>query len=88
MSDVDSDRRQRLDIDLQQAMVGSEPHNEWWPIWYWADEPMRNWNQLLPELHRECKDGGGKITDYYVRTFVDFASNAIPVIDEIENENV
>ena len=45
---------------------------------------MRFWSNLVPELHWECENNGGEITDYYVDTFVDLAANAIPVIDRAE----
>ena len=53
--------------------------------WAWVDDRYRNWATLMPELAQECKDAGGDICDYYVRTVVQLVVYAIPHIDKIES---
>ena len=83
MSDKDRDRRLRLDFKLKEALIRGT-RGDCWPVWDWAHESRRDWNSLLPDLHKECEENGGDITDYYVRTFIDVAKKAIPIIDELE----
>ena len=57
--------------------------SSWWP-WYVVDE-YRNWDLLIPDLHRESQqDGGGKIAGYFVDKFVEIAEFAKPILDDIE----
>ena len=83
MIDVDRERRLRLDIELKEA-VGHGRRSDWWMLWNWIDEQKRDWNGLLPDLHRECEASGGDITDHYVSDIIDIACEAIPVINRIE----
>ncbi len=84
MTDDDIVRRKQLDDKLQQAMDRSEKVNGWFPVSKWIKETKRNWDKLLPDLHRECEKNGGEITDYYVGEFIELAEKAIPIIDEID----
>ena len=82
----DKDRRKRLNEKLCQEMKGGwKKENKWWPIHTYASDEFRDWNKLLPNLHRECEDNDGPITKYYVDILVELATQAIPIIDEIES---
>ena len=35
-------------------------------------------------MHRELQQGGGEITDYFVRKFKELAEFATPILDDIE----
>jgi len=82
----DKDRRKRLNENLWKEMKGEwKKENKWWPIHTYAKDEFRDWNKLLPNLHQECEENGGKITNYYVDEFIELAEKAIPIIDEIES---
>lgn len=75
-------RRQRLAKELE-AKLGSgkkRRDNPWWPWRDWVDEDYRNWDSVVPELHKEK---GKRITTYFVDEFVRIAE-AVPIIDGIE----
>ena len=83
MTDKEKDRRLRLDTELKNALALGR-RTDWWPQWAWAADNRRHWNDLVPDLQRECNDGRGEITDYFVGEIMDVAVRAIPVINEIE----
>lgn len=83
MSDSDRDRRSRMETALKEEFMGGGSGN-WWAVWYYVSAQKRDWNPLLPKLHRECEDNGGEITDYFVSRFLDVAAKAIPIIDKVE----
>ena len=85
-NEFDKKRRKNLVENLRLVMDGNWKSNTWWPIYAKADESKQDWNKILRELHQECEDNGGKITEYYVRELVDLATQVIPIIDKIENE--
>ena len=77
--------------DLEKKLAAEFPHGrvtDRWPRWEAVklDYEMTDWRPLVPELHRECESGGGKVTDYFVDNFIDVARKAVPMIDEIERE--
>ena len=84
MSEAEKKRRSVLDSRLKGIFNGGKQDALWWPVWVWVDESRRDWNPLLPELHRECEANGGEITDYFVSTFLNVAAKAIPIIDKVE----
>ena len=84
MNDTEKNRRSVLDSRLTRILSGGKQGDHHWPVWVWADESRRDWNVLLPDLHRECGANGGEITDYFVSTFLDVAAKAIPIIDKVE----
>ena len=89
MSDSDRVRRSRLGAALNEEFMGYDSDSsERWAVWDYANEHMRDWNTLLPRLHRECEAKRGKITDYFVNRFLDVAARAIPIIDEFDRPKV
>ncbi|WP_419164384.1 hypothetical protein [Candidatus Palauibacter sp.] len=85
MTAMDKERREELEDRLRSQLEpgGSE---SWWPYVRQVSDEMTRWDSLLPDLYREWKAGHGPITDYYVDGMMDLATNAIPVIDEVERE--
>ena len=57
---------------------------EFWPAYRNCADEWKDWDGLAVELDRELSEKGGEITNYYVRTLIDFAQVAIPIINEIE----
>ena len=70
---------QRLDDELSPGL-----RSQWWPWYKLVDEQYRNWDGLIPDLHRELQQDGGEITDYFVDKFVEIAKVAKPILDDIE----
>ena len=66
-----------------KAQLGGRSEAEW-PWWEDLDGKIKNWTPLVPDLLKECNDGDGKIMNTIADRFVDVASAAIPVIDDIE----
>ena len=88
-SDSDKDKCNKLDDKLQKLMDRKGKKMNYWPCYFEVQKSCRSmddWNMILPDLHRECEENGGPITKYYVDTLVELAIQAIPIIDEIENE--
>ena len=61
--------------------------SNWWPQWADAERRYRDWTAIIPELFQELAEGGGDISDYYVKGMLDISRKAIPAIDEVELEN-
>ena len=87
MSPEDRERRDRIRTELESKFKHGRS-TAWWPRWkaVQLDDEMTYWWPLVPKLHRECKSGGGKVTDYFVEKFIEVACQAIPVINKIEGE--
>ena len=83
MSADDLTRRERIEERLNGKMKISEP-DDVWPWFEHVDERYRDWDPLIPDLHRELQQNGGKITDYFVNKFVEIAEFATPILDDIE----
>ena len=83
MSTDDLKRRKRIEKRLNRESKISAP-DEWWPWCEPVDERYRNWDALIPDLHRELQQDGGEITDYFVNKFVEIAEFAKPILDDIE----
>ena len=65
--------------------LGEEEFEENFPWYEWMDEDKSSWSVLVPDLHEECgMEDGGEITNYFVDRFIEVATEAIPVIDELE----
>lgn len=74
---------------LRDALAASESTADWrgwpgWVKWQWVDEEYRNWSAIIPALNRECEEGGGEATMYFVEKFARIAKVAIPIIDFYE----
>ena len=86
MSDDDRKRR-RIPIedrlDRESKKKTHRPDDEW-PWYEYVDERYRHWDSLVPAMHRELQQDGGKITDYFVRKFKEIAEVAKPILDDIE----
>ena len=87
MADRDNERRLLLDGALKEALdVGHR--SRWWPWWKWVDERYKNWDYLIPDLHRECKEGNdGEVMEYFVDLLVGTAEKVIPIINKIEGDD-
>lgn len=83
MTASDKERREALEDRLRRDLDPGGSLN-WWPYVRQVSDEMTRWDSLLPDLYREWKDGHGPITDYYVDGMMALATNAIPVIDEVE----
>ena len=79
----DKERRQRLQDAFTKHC--EEVQEATLPWWKWIDKEYRNWNDLLPRLHRECQDGGGEITNYFVEKLKKVFDWAAPIIDGIDH---
>ena len=53
-----------------------------WPQYEYVRK-FRDWDPLTPDLHEECREGGGPITDYFVEGLIGIANSALPAIDEV-----
>ena len=86
MPEADRLRREEIDKRLKpladvSAGVSSTP---WWPWCEFVADKYRNWDLLIPDLHRELQQDGGEITDYFVGKFVEIAEFAKPILDDVE----
>ena len=88
MSTEDLDRRKQIEERLSRIGESKDIHPDN-AHWLWFDfynvyEPYRNWDLMIPELHRELQQNGGKITDYFVNKFVEIEEFARPILDDIK----
>ena len=75
---------EKLRDSLKDRLVGGK-HDPSFPWWDWMDEEMSHWSSLVPSLQEECHMAeGGKITNHFVNRFLEVATKAIPIIDEVE----
>ena len=84
MSKNDLKRRKLLEKRLIKTISHTYPEDESWPWYEHVDERYRNWDALIPALHRELQQDGGEITNYFVNKFVEIAEFAKPILDDIE----
>ena len=85
IAEKDKERRACLTERLRSQLDHGQSES-WWPYVRWVSDDKANWNSLLPELCRESTDRTGPITEYYVDGIVNLATNAIPIIDEVERK--
>ena len=89
MKGDDLQRRELIDERLA-GVSKNGMSSSWWPWYEFVVDEYRNWDLLIPDLRRESQqDGGGeiaggKITDYFVKKFVEIAEFARPILDDIE----
>ena len=83
LSSDEEERRKELEKRLRDAL-GPGKNKDWWPWWEWIDEKYRDWDPLLWGIHQECMNGGGEITEYFIKKFDAIAEKVIPIINEIE----
>ena len=86
MSEEEKRRREDLSIALQRRGLVTAAHSSWWPQWKRL-RTYQNWDPIASQLAKECEEGGGRITDFYVNGLLDIARCAIPAINEIEMVN-
>ena len=83
MDDKYREQRCRLNVELERAFGrGKETDN--CPRWLTLAADKRNWDTLVPDLHRENENQDGEIMRYFVDQFIDVAAKAIPIINRIE----
>ena len=58
-----------------------------WAWWQWVDLEYRDWESQIPTLRRECEEGDGDFTKYFVGQFERVAEVAIPIIDDYEGRS-
>ena len=80
----EKERRQKLIVELKDLGNSEGEPSEYYLWWKWVDEGYRDWNCLTSAIYDECKNSGGKITNYFVREFATLAKKAIPIINCIE----
>ena len=86
MTETEQERREELAAALRRHGLSLRKYSDWWPQWEWLQR-YKDWYQLVPELSEECKEGGGRITDYFADNLLDIAAKAIPAIHEVEGSS-
>lgn len=74
-----------LEGKLRAAFPDFKAPDDGYPVWRYVESGLSDWDQMASKLAHESKAIGGKITDFYVETLVEFAQRAIPIIDEVES---
>ena len=87
LDDGEKNRFCRMREKFEAALGSSDGKTEHrYAWWRYVSPEFKKWESLIPRLHLECLAlDDGEIMRYFVETFVEFAKNAIPVIDEIES---
>ena len=85
-SKEDLTRRELIEKRLKEKIQDDYLDNDYWP-WYEPVEQYRNWDLLIPNLHRELQKNGGEITDYFVNKFKEIAKFAKPILDDVEGSS-
>ena len=84
----DRERSENLHVEIGSLAkrLGKNSNSKWpwWPWWEWIEGKYRYWDSLIPKLHEEVAEGGGEITDYFVRKFNEIADESIRIIDRID----
>lgn len=62
-------RRKELEIKLFDALGPGESSWDGWLWWEWIDEKYKDWDPLLCDIHQECMNNGGEITEYFAKKF-------------------
>ena len=86
MSEDERRRREDISIALEHHGLRLPNASDWWM----QREKLpryRDWDPIASELAKECEDGRGPITDFYVNGLLNIARCAIPAINEIETVN-
>ena len=83
MTENEKDLRRRLSEQLEELGLSLEDDDSHWLCSKYLDK-YGIWDPLLiPSLFKECQEGKGDITSYFVRKFVKVAKRAIPIIDGV-----
>ena len=86
MSVEEKDRCDELEIALKEHGLSLPADDHASPQFQYSPR-YQDWSIIVPELVLELADGGGKITDHYVKELLSIAEKAIPAIDEVELQN-
>ena len=86
IGESDARRRQQIEDELGRNLSGNKKPGNFWLWWDWVDERYRNWDPLIPEMHRELQEEGGEIMRYFVERFTNIVNIAVPIIDRIEED--
>lgn len=57
---------------------------DWWLWLRYIDEEYKHWHTIIPTLHRECEEGSGEVTMYFVEKLANIAQVAVPIVDRYE----
>ena len=82
MEDADKKRREEIQRRIEETLGRSKP-SEHWPMWHYLGAEARDWDSLVPGLHKEI-DQPGEITSYIMGKIVNIAAAAIPIINEYD----
>ena len=83
MSEEEQDLRRTLSGQLEKLGLSNEDDDASWLCSEDLDK-YGDWDPLLiPTLFKECQEGKGRITRYFVRKFIKIAKSAIPIIDGV-----
>ena len=74
--------RRKLVERLEEELQLTEKDDGWWLCSEFLAE-YKDWVPLIPALFKECEEGKGRITNYFIRKFVKVAKDAIPIIDRV-----
>ena len=81
MTEEQQDLRRRLSEQLNELGLSHKEEGTWLCSEY-LDE-YKDWDPLIPDLFKECQEGKGRITSYFINKFVEIAKGAIPIIDGV-----
>ncbi len=78
-------------VEHFSSLKANFPRGDIWPPSWWAwyenlDEKTRDWNRLVPELERECREEDGPILRSLADRFVAIALEAVPKVNAIDRE--
>lgn len=62
----------------------SEADYPGWVWWQWIDDEYQDWAAKIWDFHRECEEGSGKMTMYFVEKLAKVAKVAVPIINDYE----
>lgn len=83
-NELHKDLKAKLEDAEGLGMSEGGYEDEGWVWWQFIDEEYQDWESKIPILHRECENGHGQFTEYFVRKFERIAEVAVPVIDKYE----
>ena len=70
--------------ELEKALPEGKKGGRQWVWWKLIEGEYSSWDELVPTLHRECKEDGGVVLEYFVKEFAKIAEKAIPIINKYE----
>lgn len=70
--------------DALEKIGESKAERAGWVWWQWIDDEYQDWAAKIWDFHRECEEGSGKMTMYFVEKLAKVAKVAVPIIDDYE----